>query len=135
MGFTLLNRIATTLGWEVDLDPNPEGPIDLTFPEFERAVAMLMSVGFETERSAEEAWADFRGWRVNYEAVAYRLADRLTVPPAPWSGKRRHMRSGTVEPRRPPQRRPGGGEPFVYERPSVVIEPRARLIRRGRTGS
>ena len=45
----------------MDLDPNPEGPIDLTFPEFQRAVAMLMSVGFETERSAEEAWADFRG--------------------------------------------------------------------------
>ena len=31
MGFTLLNRVATTLGWEVDPDPNPEGPIDLTF--------------------------------------------------------------------------------------------------------
>ena len=132
MGFTLLNRVATTLGWEVDLDPNPEGPIDLTFAEFERAVAMLVSVGFGTERTAEEAWADFRGWRVNYETVAYRLADRLTVPPAPWSGQRRHMRSGVVEPRRPPQRRPGGGEPFVYERPPVIIEPRPRLIRRGR---
>ena len=55
------------LGWEVDPDPNPEGPIDLTFAEFERAVAMLVGVGFATERSAEEAWADFRGWRVNYE--------------------------------------------------------------------
>ena len=135
MGFTLLNRIATTLGWEVDLDPDPEGPIELTFAEFERAVAMLMSVGFTTERSAEEAWIDFRGWRVNYETVAYRLADRLTVPPAPWSGQRRHMRSGTVEPRRPPQRRPGVSEPFMYDRPSVVIEPRAPLIRRGRSRS
>jgi hypothetical protein len=135
MGFTLLNRIATTLGWEVDLDPNPDGPIDLTFAEFDRAVAMLVSVGFVTERSAEEAWADFQGWRVNYETVAYRLADRLTVPPAPWSGQRRHMRSGTVEPRRPPQRRPGGAEPFVYERPPVVIESRPSLIRRGRARS
>ena len=135
MGFSLLNRIATTLGWEVDLDPNPDGPIDLTFAEFEKAVAMLVSVGFATERSAEDAWADFRGWRVNYESVAYRLADRLTVPPAPWSGPRRHMRSGVVEPRRPPQRHPGGGKPFVYERPEVVIEPRPRLIRRGRARS
>jgi hypothetical protein len=135
MGFTLLNRIATTIGWEVDPDPNPEGPIDLTFAEFEQAVAMLVSVGFATERSAEEAWADFRGWRVNYETVAYRLADRLTVPPAPWSGQRRHMRSGPVEPRRPPQRRPGGGQPFVYERPPVVIEPRPGLLRRDRPRS
>ena len=135
MGFTLLNRIATTLRWEVDPDPNPEGPIDLTFAEFEAAVAMLVSVGFATERSAEEAWVDFRGWRVNYETVAYRLADRLTVPPAPWSGPRRHMRSGPVEPRRPPQRRPGGGQPFVYERPPVVIEPRPSLLRRDRPRS
>src|ERR1700733_3441413 len=126
MGFTLLNRIATTLGWEVDLDPNPEGPIDLTFAEFDRAVSMLKGVGFATERNAEEAWADFQGWRVNYETVAYRLADRLTVPPAPWSGQRHHMRSGPVEPRRPPQRRPGGGEPFPYDQPAVVIAPRDR---------
>jgi hypothetical protein len=132
MGFTLLNRIATTLRFEVDEDPNPEGPIDLTFAEFERAVSMLVGVGFATERSAEEAWADFRGWRVNYESVAYRLADRLTVPPAPWSGQRSHMRSGPVEPRRPPQRRPGGGEPFTYDRPSVVIQPRPNFIRRAR---
>ena len=135
MGFTLLNRIATMLGWEVDPDPDPEGPIELTLAEFERAVAMLVSVGFATERSAEEAYIDFRGWRVNYESVAYRLADRLTVPPAPWSGQRRHMRSGPVEPRRPPQRRPGGGEPFVYDRPPVVIEPRPSLLRRGRARS
>jgi hypothetical protein len=135
MGFTLLNRIATTLGWEVDLDPDPEGPIDLTFAEFERAVGMLVNVGFAIERSAEDAWIDFRGWRVNYETVAYRLADRLTVPPAPWSGQRSHMRSGPVEPRRPPQRRPGGGEPFDYERPAVVIGPRPSLIRRRRAQS
>ncbi len=135
MGFTLLNRIATTLRWEVDPDPDPEGPINLTFAEFEQAVAMLVSVGFATERSAEEAWADFRGWRVNYETVAYRLADRLTIPPAPWSGPRHHMRSGPVEPRRPPQRRPGGGQPFVYERPPVVIEPRPSLLRRDRPRS
>ena len=41
MGFTALNRIAKTLGWEVDPDPSPEGPIDLTFEEFAEAVAML----------------------------------------------------------------------------------------------
>jgi hypothetical protein len=124
MGFTLLNRIATTLGWSVDPDPDPEGPIDLTFGEFDAAVQMLAGSGFAMERTAEEAWPDFRGWRVNYEVVAYRLASRLTVPPAPWSGDRRHLRSGPVEPLRPPQRRPGGDSAFVYTRPQVVIAPR-----------
>jgi hypothetical protein len=126
MGFTALNRIAKVLGWEVDPDPNPEGPIDLTFEEFEQAVAMLEQVGFPMERTAEQGWADFRGWRVNYESVAYRLCDRITAPPAPWSGPRRHLRSGVVAPRRPPQRKPSL---LDQSRPEVVIPPTAR--RRG----
>jgi hypothetical protein len=130
MGFTALNRIATTLGWEVDPDPDPEGEINLTFEEFEDAVGMLQGVGFALERTAEEAWPDFRGWRVNYETVAYRLADRLTAPPAPWSGSRRHIGSGPVEPRRPPQRRPGASS-FSDHRPVVVNPPTSRTIRRG----
>lgn len=107
MGFTSLNRIAKTLRWKVDPDPSPQGPINLTFEEFDGAVQMLQKVGFPLERSATDAWPDFRGWRVNYEAVAYRLADFLEAPPAPWSGPRHHFRLATVAPRRPPQRHPG----------------------------
>jgi hypothetical protein len=130
MGFTLLQRIAVTLGWTVDPDPNPEGPIQLTFEEFADAVLMLERVGFPTERTAEEAWPDFRGWRVNYESIAYRLADRLTAPPTPWSGPRRHLHSGPVEPRRPPQRNPKSDGSDVYQRPQVVIpERRSRWSR------
>jgi len=131
MGFTALNRIARVLNWEVDPDPNPEGPIALTFEEFAEAVAMLERVGFPMERTADEAWPDFRGWRVNYETVAYRLCDRLTAPPAPWSGTRRHLRSGAVAPRRPPQRAPGLLE---QHRPEVVIAPTAHR-RNNRPGS
>lgn len=122
MGFTALNRIATTIGWKVDSDPDPEGPIALTYEEFASAVAMLDKVGFARERTAEEAWPDFRGWRVNYESVAYRLADRLVAAPAPWSGSRRHLKYGVIEPRRPPQRRPGS---FAFEkhRPTVFNPP------------
>jgi hypothetical protein len=128
MGFTSLNRIAKVLRWEVDPDPNPEGPIDLSFEEFNEAVEMLRRVGFPIERTAEDAWPDFRGWRVNYETVAYRLADHLTAPPAPWSGTRRHLRSGVVAPRRPPQRSPG----ILDSRPEVVIPP--TVHRRGTLG-
>lgn len=123
MGFTAFNRIAATLRWDVDPDPSPEGPITLTYREFADAVIALQDAGFPMERTAEEAWPDFVGWRINYEQVAYRLADRVTAPPAPWSGPRRHLRSGVIAPRRPPQRAPGG---FSYDehRPSVVIPPR-----------
>jgi len=108
MGFTALRRIATSMGWPYDPDPLPEAPITLTFEEFSHAVDLLHDAGFGTERSAPEAWPHFRGWRVNYEALAYRLADRTVAPPAPWSGPRRHLRAGAVAPARPSHRAPGG---------------------------
>jgi len=131
MGFTALQRIAVTLGWEIDPDPDPQGPLLLTFDEFESAVGMLADYGFPMERSAEEAWPDFRGWRVNYESIAYRLADRITAPPAPWSGQRSHLRIGTVAPRRPPQRRPGELR-LIDRRPEVTIAHVPRRSRRDR---
>ena len=131
MGFTALDRIAATLGWIVDPDPDPEGPIDLTFAQFADAVAQLAGEGFPVERSAEDAWPDFHGWRVNYEAAAYRLADALTAPPAPWSGPRRHLRTGPVAPRRPPQRHPARRDDPHAQRGHVVVgAPYARRVRR-----
>lgn len=108
MGFTLTNRIATSLGWQVNPDPAPESPIQLSFEEFAQSVEMLRGVGFPLERSAEEAWPDFHGWRVNYEESMYHLTDRLIAPPAKWSGPRRHLHEASVEPHRPPHRRPQG---------------------------
>ena len=51
----------------------------------------LLRAGFPLERTADEAWRDFHGWRVNYEAAAYALADVLVAVPAPWSGSRSKM--------------------------------------------
>ena len=120
MGFTAINRIATAQGLKVDPDPRPEGPITLTFEEFNQSVKMLADIGFPMERTAEEAWPEFLGWRVNYESSAYWLCSRLTAPPAPWSGNRRHLRSGSVAPRRPPQRTPNI---LDAHRPEVVVVP------------
>ena len=120
MGFTLTNRIATSLGWQVNFDPKPDEPIQLTFEEFAGAVAMLERAGFPVERSAEEAWPDFHGWRVNYEESMYHLTDRLTAPPAKWSGTRRHLREAAVEPHRPPHRRPGSEDAAVFESPLAI---------------
>jgi len=126
MGFTLFDRIAAALGWQVDPDPDPEGPIRLPFDEYAHAIDKLAEAGFPLERTAEESWPDFRGWRVNYEPVAYRLADRLTAPPAPWSGSRQHMRGGAVLPRRPPQRQPGERS----RRSHAIVTPAGRRARR-----
>lgn len=113
MGFTALRRIGGTLRIPYDKDPLPEGPIMLTFDEFEYAVGVLEEVGFPLERSAEEAWPHFVGWRVNYESLAYGLADVVLAPRAPWSGSRRSLGAATAMPDRPPHRSPGGR--LVYE--------------------
>jgi hypothetical protein len=123
MGFTLTNRIATSLGWEVDFDPKPDEPIQLTFEEFEVAVAMLQRAGFPLERTAQEAWPDFHGWRVNYEESMYHLTDRLTAPPAKWSGTRSYLREASVDPHRPPHRHPGSNPDVTFEVPLVVNSP------------
>src|SRR3954453_7897510 len=127
MRFTALDRIVTMLGYRLDPDPLPDAPIDLAYEDFEQAVLMLEEVGFPTERTAEEAWPDFHGWRVNYEAVAYRLADRLVVPPAPWSGPRRHVGPNIVDPRRPPHRRPANAAGAFAPRD---VAPGAKALRR-----
>jgi hypothetical protein len=114
MGFSALRRLASTLGWTVNSDPLPDAPIELTFEEFNAAVEQLNAIGFVLERSAEEAWPHFHGWRVNYEAIAYRLADVFVAPHAPWSGPRRHLPTELVPPNRPPHRNPDGGI-FEYE--------------------
>ncbi len=91
MGFTALRSLATVTGQPYDDDPRPDAPLQLTFEEFAFGVDLVRRSGFPIERTAEEAWADFRGWRVNYESLSYDLAAYFVAVPAPWSGQRHHM--------------------------------------------
>lgn len=106
MGFMSLRELAEAARLPYDPDPFPEDPVELTFEEFASAVRRLERGGFETEVPAEEAWPHFRGWRVNYEQVAYSLADYTVAPPGPWSGSRRHLPGMAIVPQRPVNRRP-----------------------------
>ncbi len=106
-GFTALRDIARSLRVDFDEDPVPESPIRLTFKEFDAAVEMVALTGFPVDRPAEDAWPDFRGWRVNYEAIAYELARRGDAVPALWTGPR-DFPSTPIPPARPADRRPVG---------------------------
>jgi hypothetical protein len=107
MGFTALRQLAYAARLPVDEDPDPDADIQLTFEEFAEAVDRLIDVGFEVERTAEEAWPHFRGWRVNYESTAYELANLTDAVPALWSGPRRWPHE-PIPPQRPSNRSPSG---------------------------
>jgi hypothetical protein len=105
MGYVCLRRLATTVGIPIETDPRPDGPLDLTFDDFREGYERIVAVGYPVERTAEEAWPQFRGWRVNYEAAAYALARELDAVPARWAGTRRSG-DAPIDPIRPPNRRP-----------------------------
>jgi hypothetical protein len=103
MGFVALQQIATVMGLPVPDDPDPDGPVTVSFDEFRAATAMLREVGYPIDQTDEEAWPHFRGWRANYDTVAVMMARQLDAPPALWTGSRRWP-STPMPPRRPPAR-------------------------------
>jgi hypothetical protein len=100
-GFSCLGTLARARGFAIPEDADPNNGISLTYEEFVDAIDRLASVDFPLERPSEEAWTDFVGWRVNYEAAAYALARAIDAPPALWSGPRRHPLPA-IPPLRPP---------------------------------
>jgi hypothetical protein len=103
-GFLCLNTIAKALRLPVPEEADPDDGIALTYAEFLDAVHRLGEVDFPLERPTEDAWLDFLGWRINYEAAAYALAFIVDAPPALWSGPRRNG-SLPIAPIRPTLRR------------------------------
>jgi hypothetical protein len=108
MGFVALDQIARTMRLPVPDDPDPDAEISVRFAEFAGATALLREIGYPVERSDDEAWPHFRGWRVNYDLAALSIARQLDAPPALWTGSRRWP-SVPTPPRRPPARSPSAG--------------------------
>jgi hypothetical protein len=108
IGFTAMRTLAGTLGVQVDDDPDPADPLTLTREDFDAAVRRMAEAGWAFERSPDEAWPHFRGWRVNYETAAYIIAAHLDLPPAVWSGPRARLGVAAI-PQRPVDREPGSG--------------------------
>jgi hypothetical protein len=116
-GFTALRWIAQALRIPVNEDPDPDAPLRLTYEEYLQGIERIASTSFPLERTPEEAWPDFRGWRVNYEEVAYALADRLDAVPAQWTGPRR-TGDAPITPIRPRNRLPTPHTPTTPAEPA-----------------
>ena len=87
-GFITLRRIADVFGISYDPDPQYGDPIALTRAEFEAALDQLAEDGLPVVDDRDQAWMDFAGWRVNYEAVMLEIAELVMAPYAPWVSDR-----------------------------------------------
>ena len=113
-GLICLGEVARAMGLNVPAADAPDmaAGLELTYEDFLEAVHRLKEVEFPLERSPEEAWPEFVGWRVNYEKAAYAIAFAVHAVRAPWSGPRRHpdpvIYPLRPAPGRPPQKRHWG---------------------------
>ena len=96
-GYLALRRIATY--FQIPFDPHP-GPMDATSVDramFERALDVLAVSGVPLVEDRDQAWRDFNGWRVNYDALLRGL-EKLTMAPTPWWDRPMHSAWETDEP-------------------------------------
>jgi hypothetical protein len=88
-GYIALRRIATFFQLPFEPDPHfPLDPIAVVREEYDDMVAELASRGVPLKEDREQAWLDFAGWRVTYDAPLLRLAQLTMAPYAQWSSDR-----------------------------------------------
>lgn len=92
-GFLCLSRIAGYFGLATTErfapnDPDHTGRISVRREEFDEAWDRLAEIGTPLVADREQAWRDFAGWRVNYDADLLALCSLTMAPPAPWSADR-----------------------------------------------
>lgn len=90
-GYVALRQIADFFRISYPADPHfPADPISISRQEFDTACEELRALGAPLKEDREQAWRDFAGWRVNYDAVLVALAGLVMAPDAPWLP---HMRT------------------------------------------
>lgn len=87
-GYLALRSIADFFAIPYNPNPKPTDPISISREEFETAYNQLAEQGVPLKLDRDQAWRDFVGWRVNYDAVLLRLAGLIMAPYAPWSSDR-----------------------------------------------
>ena len=87
-GFLALRTIAAFFNVQFDEDPGPDDAINITRDEYDEQIALLEQAGVPIRADREQAWRDFKGWRVNYDIPLIALATLTKAPYAMWSSDR-----------------------------------------------
>lgn len=87
-GYLALRSIADFFGYEYNTHPHPTDPISISREEFDEAYDSLAANDIPMKPDREQAWKDYAGWRVNYDAVLLFLAQLTMAPYAQWISDR-----------------------------------------------
>lgn len=104
-GYVSLRRIADFFDIAYDPDPKPTDAISVQRDDFYALYERLARLQVPLKPDREQAWRDYAGWRVNYDALLLRLYAMVEVAPPAW-------------PPAPP-----------------LVESRRRLVRRGQASA
>jgi hypothetical protein len=83
-GYIALRHIGDFFGIQYELKPTFNDPISISRAQFDHALTQLQASNVPLKSDHDQAWRDFRGWRVNYDTVLRELVKVIGVPPAPW---------------------------------------------------
>ena len=106
-GYLALRRIGAYFNIAFDPNPSPTDATSIERARFDEALAVLDAAGVPLVADRDQAWRDFNGWRVNYDAVLRGL-ERMTMAPTPWW-------------ERPMQSAYATDEPLVHEGAATVV--------------
>jgi hypothetical protein len=87
-GFLALRRLADLYGIPVNHSPMPTDPISVTRREYDNMLIELRAAGIPIRADVDKAWADFVGWRVNYDTALVGIAKLVVAPEGRWSSDR-----------------------------------------------
>jgi hypothetical protein len=87
-GYLALQRISDFFGISYNPRPTVADPISISREEFDDACEQLAAARVPLKADRDQAWRDFKGWRVNYDKVLVSLAGLTMAPYAPWSSDR-----------------------------------------------
>jgi hypothetical protein len=87
-GYVTIRSIADFFQIPYDRDPAPGDGIAIAKDEFVAVYDQLAAAGVPVRPDREQCWADFAGWRVNYDQAIITLAGLIMAPYAPWISDR-----------------------------------------------
>jgi hypothetical protein len=87
-GYLSLRHIADYFAIAYEPNPRPDDPISVSRREFDLLLVELQAADVPLKADRDQAFRDWAGWRVNYDAALVGLASLVVAPEARWSSDR-----------------------------------------------